>query len=249
MGAWSVGSRSVTRAVAHASSASRPDLRHRPKTKSARCQKDTRDARLFSICLTWLQYAANDHELRLSVGTLGHSAGPRKWAGRSFTSPALRWAPLAPPPLVTGELLPLDRLEQPAGLVGAQLLHRFALGGPVAAARHRADRGVGRCPRSRARCCRPGRSRRSVRAPRSRRWSGRHPAGGARSPGSTGLRRRSERAEAPPRTPTPRRAAAGASPGRSSARAHQRVTQVVQALLPQLRRPARLRGTAATASS
>jgi hypothetical protein len=28
--------------------------------------KSTRVARLFSICLTWLQYAANDHELRLS---------------------------------------------------------------------------------------------------------------------------------------------------------------------------------------
>src|SRR5688572_10552603 len=51
---------------------------------------------------------------------------------------------LAPPPFVTGELLALDRFEQAARLVGAQLVHRFALRGAIPAARHRADGRVGR---------------------------------------------------------------------------------------------------------
>jgi hypothetical protein len=35
------------------------------RKENARCQKDTRDARPFSSCLTWLQYAANHHEEQL----------------------------------------------------------------------------------------------------------------------------------------------------------------------------------------
>src|SRR5688500_11238696 len=51
--------------------------------------------------------------------------------------------PRGPAALMTGELLPLDGLEQPPSLVGAQLLDRFSLGRSVSAARHRTDRGVG----------------------------------------------------------------------------------------------------------
>ncbi|MBA3258221.1 MAG: DUF4394 domain-containing protein [Gemmatimonadales bacterium] len=51
--------------------------------------------------------------------------------------------PLARPPLVRRELLPLHRVEQVPGLLLGQLLHRFPLSRAEPAARHRSHRGVG----------------------------------------------------------------------------------------------------------
>src|SRR4051794_230543 len=54
--------------------------------KSARCQKDTRDARLFSICLTWLQYAANHHEGAVVDSQSTTPARPAQEIRRNLTS-------------------------------------------------------------------------------------------------------------------------------------------------------------------
>ena len=60
---------------------------------SARCQKDTRDARPFSNCLTWLQYAANHHGSSCGA-TVQPLHATRKWKEQN-TLPVLNAAPNA----------------------------------------------------------------------------------------------------------------------------------------------------------